>query len=215
MDSCTIQLLILSRRRRSTVGSRQRYSHSSVKNGAWARRSRPSLCCARLFSSREPRGASCFLGATREEVKGGGAARRRGSGRGNYAMYGWVRGAIVLGLDPVRTSWGDIITYTCPVGQKEVLVTTGPPAAPSGPARRGAHLWAWSGPAACRRPAPWSPWFRRWPRRWWRGSRRTGPRRRRRPPARPSAGTQPSMRTPSGRWPHRPLGGEGGGGAGT
>lgn len=28
----------------------------------------------------------------------------------HYAMYGWVRGAIVLWLDPVRTSCGDIIT---------------------------------------------------------------------------------------------------------
>lgn len=28
----------------------------------------------------------------------------------NYAMYGWVRGAIVLWFEPVKTSWGDIIT---------------------------------------------------------------------------------------------------------
>lgn len=33
-----------------------------------------------------------------------------GDVRWNYAMYGWVRGAIVLWLDPVKTSCGDIIT---------------------------------------------------------------------------------------------------------
>ena len=58
----------------------------------------------------------------------------------------------------------------------------------------GVYLWVWSGPAACRRPVPWSPWCRWWRLRWWRGSRCTASPRRRRPPTPRTARTRPDIR---------------------
>lgn len=142
-DSCTIQLLILSLRRRSTVGTTFEFETSLYHSNplryllytATSQTShigcehQPSLCWARRFSSLEARGASCFL-ETRSQQKIWSLARLAGRRRFstnwsllirgnsavirvkiwcNYAMYGWVRGAIVLWLE-VKTSWGDIIT---------------------------------------------------------------------------------------------------------
>lgn len=56
----------------------------------------------------------------------------------------------------------------------------------------------WSVPAKCRRPEPWSPWCLCWHRRWWPGSRCTGPLRCRLPLTRPAGRRRPEKSSTAG-----------------